>query len=162
MCAQSSDVFTAASHVTSPRLTDAAAKAGEDFIARENYILSFTDVGADPSSGVVSSTHTRVQTREDTIAEGTESFICALRLTVSPSDPLKSTDPDTITVSIIDNDSESVVCPSVCVCKCLQRSFSPHECQACSCIWHDCAITKFIMYHCRSDNSLGEASVRVS
>lgn len=63
----------------------------------------------------MSSTHTEVQTKDDTIAEGTESFICALRLTVSPNDPLRSADPDTITVSIIDNDSESVVYPSVCV-----------------------------------------------
>ena len=87
-----------------------AAMEDVDFVARGRYTLSFTDVGTSPrsGSGVTSSSHAEVQTIEDDIAEGTESFICALRLTVSPNDPLRSTDPDTITVSIIDNDSESV------------------------------------------------------
>ena len=65
-------------------------------------------MGADPSSGIVSTTNATVQTKDDAIVEGTESFICALRLTVSPNNPLRSADPDTITVSIIDNDSECV------------------------------------------------------
>lgn len=92
-----------------PNLCAAAATEDVDFVARERYTLSFTDVGTSPRSGagVKSSSHAEVQTNDDAIAEGTESFVCALRLTVSPNDPLRSADPDTITISIIDNDSES-------------------------------------------------------
>ena len=68
--------------------------------------MSFTDVATNPRFGVVSTTNATVQTKDDAIVEGTESFICALRLTVSPNNPLRSADPDIITVSIVDNDSE--------------------------------------------------------
>ena len=99
-------------------LSVTAALEDVDFVARGRYTLTFSDVGRSPRLGVLSSMAV-VQTLEDDIAESTESFVCALRLTVSPSDPLRSADPDTITVSIIDNDSECAsvgqgVSPSVC------------------------------------------------
>ena len=89
-----------------------------DFEARRRYTLSFTDVGVSPSTGVKSSSHAEVQTIEDTIAEGYESFSCALRLTRSPNGPLQAAEPNTMTIFIIDNDSESVflyICVRICV-----------------------------------------------
>lgn len=87
-------------------------------------------MGASPSTGVKSSSHAEVKTIEDTIAEGTESFSCALRLTMSSDDPLQAVEPNTMTISIIDNDSESVflyifvhICVSVPLYIYIQNTF---------------------------------------
>ena len=52
----------------------------------------------------VLSNEVEIRIIDDEIAEETESFICALRLTVNPSDPLQAIEPDTVTISICDND----------------------------------------------------------
>ena len=70
-------------------------------MSREGKQLLFDTVTVQPP---VSSSEFKIRIIDDDIAEETESFICALRLTVNPSDPLQAIEPDTVSISICDDD----------------------------------------------------------
>ena len=78
------------------------ASENVDYDASSESRLVFDQINVQPP--VTSSVE--IQTIDDEFAEDTESFICALRLTVNPGDPLQAINPDTVTISIIDNDGE--------------------------------------------------------
>ena len=88
------------------------------------YRLVFEDIFFRPP---ITSEEVGIQTIDDSISEPTESFTCALRLTVNPLDPIQSTHPDTVLISIIDDDSElrSGICN-------LQIDVSIHSLVGCS------------------------------
>jgi hypothetical protein len=81
------------------------ATEGKDFIDNKNAALVFDTVTVQPP---VLSNEVEIRIIDDEIAEETESFICALRLTVNPSDPLQAIEPDTVTISICDNDQLAI------------------------------------------------------
>ena len=78
------------------------ATENEDFDATSQSRLVFDQINVQPPV----TADVEIETFDDDFAEDTESFICALRLTVNPGDPLQSINPDTVTISIIDNDGE--------------------------------------------------------
>lgn len=55
---------------------------------------------------ILSSVNPVVYIEEDGIVEGTEAFLCVLAISVSPGQPLQSSDPDTITITILDIDGK--------------------------------------------------------
>ena len=67
------------------------------------YRLVFYDPLLEPP---ITSAAVGIQTIDDDIVEPTKSFTCALRLTDNPLDPIQSTHPDTVLISIIDDDGE--------------------------------------------------------
>ena len=79
------------------------ATAREDYTLGKDAALVFDTVTVQPP---VSSNEVMIKIKDDDIAEETESFICALRLTVNPSDPLQAIEPDTVTISIKDKNGK--------------------------------------------------------
>ena len=75
-----------------------------DFDATSESRLIFDQINVQPP--VTSSVE--IETIDDEFAEGTESFVCALRLTANPGDPLQTINPHTVTISITDNDGELI------------------------------------------------------
>ena len=80
------------------------ATRDEDFKIPRNATLRFMRVNENPP--ILSSVNPVVYIEEDGIVEGTEAFLCVLAISVSPGQPLQSSDPDTITITILDIDGK--------------------------------------------------------
>ena len=78
------------------------ATRDKDFKIARNATLTFDGVDLPPPIG--SSANPSVHIEEDSLVEGTEAFLCVLAISVSPGQPLQSSDPDTITITILDVD----------------------------------------------------------
>ena len=74
----------------------------EDFKIAKNATLGFTHVNGMPP--INSTVNPAVFIEQDGVVEGTEAFLCVLTISVSPGQPLQSSDPDTITITILDID----------------------------------------------------------
>ena len=96
---------------SSKELSDAAlacpATRDEDFKIPRNATLRFTHVNENPP--IQSSVNPMVHIEQDGIVEGTEAFLCVLAISVSPGQPLQSSDPDTFTITILDIDGRGHV-----------------------------------------------------
>lgn len=73
-----------------------------DFKIAKNATLRFMRVNEQPP--ILSSLNPSVFVEQDGVVEGTEAFLCVLAISVSPGQPLQSSDPDTITITILDID----------------------------------------------------------
>jgi hypothetical protein len=78
-----------------------SATFGLDYNYTSLLQLEFSDVG---QTAVMSSSGPTILALEDGCVEGMESFICAMQVGVSPGDTIRSMNPDTVTVKIIDED----------------------------------------------------------
>ena len=99
------------------------ATFGLDYNYTSLLQLEFSDVG---QTAVMSSSGPTILALEDGCVEGMESFICAMQVGVSPGDTIRSMNPDTVTVKIIDEDRELMngsLCVCVFVCVCVSVSF---------------------------------------
>ena len=75
-----------------------------DFKIAKNATLRFMRVNEQPP--ILSSLNPSVFIEQDGVVEGTEAFLCVLAISVSPGQPLQSSDPDTITITILDIDGK--------------------------------------------------------